>query len=158
MKARSGRRAAAVFAVAVMTVFGTAGAAEAANNGVGKVKVGSAKEIGSSAIFDDVTSKERVVVRVVGRFSNHTSSSVKLTSFRICFSDSQRTGAWVRPIITVMGKSVWNGGATRHVASGSCTSWYSVNKTFKKKSGGELLVVKTDLGFRNWSTLNGFYR
>lgn len=148
---------AALTAVLLTTVLHAPAAVAA--NGLATARVGSGSTVGSSAIFTSA-SGSKTVVRVVGNFTNHTSSSVRLTTLTICVSITGGGGTIpIKPDVRVLGTVNWAPQpATRFVSVGSCTS-YSVNKTYSKKgSAGELFAVYTYLGASTQLYVNGFYR
>lgn len=128
-----------------------------ADRGVASVKVGSSKTVGVTAILRDAVTKDTTAVRVIGTFSKHASSSVHLKTLRICLTDSSG-GGYVLPTVTKNGSKVWTAPRSVHLKSGDCTTTYTLNRTFKAASGKELFAVRTNLGFINSYTINGFNR
>ncbi|KAA1376008.1 hypothetical protein ESP62_011150 [Aeromicrobium fastidiosum] len=126
---------------------------------VGYATVGSSTSVSASASYQEL-SGAKTVLRTVAEFSNHKSSSVKLTRFRLCFSNTAVSGAWVLPRIEKGGGGAiaWEASQTTYVKSGSCTSWYTVNKTFSASPGKFLFVMNTKLGFINALMTSGFRR
>ena len=144
---------------ALLLVFATPTTAHAAGNGgVVVMRVKSATEVTGSAVFETRLTGDRQVLRIVARFSDHKTNSVKLAKFRLCFSQSSDEAEVLTSRIKVFGKKVWSGMTKWDIASGSCTKWVAVNKTFSGKPGKEMFTVNTDLGWTGASTTHAFLR
>jgi len=158
---RLGTRIATILA-AVLLVLTTAQPATADGNyGVAKMRVKSAKTVASSAIIAyqvGTGQTHRIVIRASGSFTKHTTNSVKLTTVKLCYSETGGGSEYLRPFIRVGGKTiVWKGKSSYNVASGACRK-YTVNKTFKAKPKKELFVLVTKLGVSQMDTVHGVYR
>jgi hypothetical protein len=143
---------------AVLLVVSTPGAASAADDGVATTRVKSAKLIGLSATYVDGFTHKTTVMRVVANFTSHTTSSVKLKSYKLCFSQTSRLNENLKTWVKVKGSVSYTGPLKWDVQSGSCTSNFSVNKTYKASPGKELFVIQTNTGYGKLTFLHGFYR
>jgi len=141
---------------ALMLILATPGSANAAT--VVKLRVGSSTEVAGSAVYVNPITDARQALRIIARFSNHKTESVKLTKFRLCWSQTGGGSEVLTSRIAVFGTTKWEGITKWDVASGSCTKWASVNKTFKGKPGKEMFTVRTDLGWSNYTDVHGFHR
>jgi len=80
-------------------------------------------------------------VYIVAYMSKHTSNSVRLDSFKICWSSglSDKDRALISPVVSqnAVGGQDW---VYRSFGSGGCSTW-TVGKTFKASKGHELFQI-----------------
>ena len=142
---------------ALVVVLLTAPSASAGENGTGTVRVKSAKQVSTSAVWTDVIADKKRVTRVIANFTSHKESSVKLTTFKMCWSVTGGATEDILMYIDIKGKNVWKGPKKYYSSSGSCHS-YTVNRTFKGSPGKEMFVIRPVLGFSRTTFVHGYYR
>lgn len=143
--ARAGRRPRLrVVIAAILTVLAFVGAAEPASAAsVVLKKVGSQTAIWTTTNYT-TASGYKVTVSVIPQFTNHTRSSVKLTTFRVCFSttfDPDHVSVAISPMITDNGTGWADDWVFRTYYSGDCRT-YTVNRTFSNNRTGHMFRIE----------------
>lgn len=152
--ARAGRRPRLrVLLAAILTMLAFVGAAQPASAAsVVLKKVGSQTSIWTTTNYTNLDG-DKVTLSVIPTFTNHTRSSVKLTTFRVCFSttyDPDHTAVAISPMITDNGTGWADDWVFRTYYSGDCRT-YTVNRTFRNNSTEHMFrieprVTNTNLG------------
>ncbi|MFJ3407544.1 hypothetical protein [Promicromonospora sp. NPDC090134] len=140
----STRRHLRVLLAAALAVLAFLGAAQPASAAPVVVKkVGSHTSIWTTTSYVTATDY-KVTVSVIPTFTHHTRRSVKLTTFKICFSttyDPGHAGAAISPMITDNGTGWAKDWRFRSFRSGDCST-YTVNRTFSKNSFGHMFRIE----------------
>jgi hypothetical protein len=140
----SGRRHLRVLLAAVLAVFAFVGGTQSASaaNVVLK-KVGSQTSIWTTTNYITATDY-KVTVSVIPTFTNHTKRSVKLTTFRVCFSttyDPKHVSVSISPVITDNGTGWADDWVYKTYYSGDCRT-YKVNRTFRNNSHDHMFRIE----------------
>ncbi|MCP2266233.1 hypothetical protein ACFQHV_09350 [Promicromonospora thailandica] len=140
-----GRRARLrVLVAAILALFAFVGATQPASAAsVVLKKVGSQTSIWTTTNY--MTPRDdKVTVSVIPTFTSHTSTSVKLTTFRICFSttfDPEHVAVSISPVITDNGTGWTDDWVYRTYYSGDCRT-YTVNRTFRNNSTDHMFRIE----------------
>lgn len=130
---------------AVLALFAFVGAAQPASAAsVVLKKVGSQTSIWTTTNYTTV-SGYKVTVSVIPNFTNHTRTSVKLTTFKICFSttyEPDTVAVMISPMITDNGTGWADDWAYRTYNSGDCEI-YAVNRTFRNNSTDHMFRIES---------------
>ncbi|MEU7711305.1 hypothetical protein AB0B03_05120 [Micromonospora chalcea] len=146
-------------AAALLVVVGAANPAAAA--GTATVSIGSSAAVGVQTDFENPRwSNHYSNIRVVGNFTNHTATSVKLTSIKVCYSDGQGKRVLISPWITnSRGTFDVDWQAATYLPSQCAT--YTHARTLSKQPDGEMMrvILRITMEDRSTtSTISGFYR
>lgn len=129
---------------AVLALFAFVGAAQPASAAsVVLKKVGSQTAIWTTTNYTTV-SGYKVTVSVIPQFRNHTRTSVKLTTFKVCFSTTyhpDETVVMISPLITDNGTGWADDWVFRRYASGDCST-YTVNRTFSNNRTDHMFRIE----------------
>lgn len=94
---------------------------------------------------------------VTAYFADHTSTSVRLTSFRICYNSGPATAITIAPYTRNSGGNTWGDTIPyKSVTRGTCQTW-SPNKTYYKQADNEVVRVVSRINTAT-ETIAAWYR
>ena len=143
-----GRRSRTLVAavVAALVVFGVTAvnAPETASAAKTVVKVvGSERAIWTTTNYSN-TAGDKVTLSVIPQFRNHTATSVKVTTFKLCFSTTRNGGDYsvaISPMITDNRTGWARDWRYLTFESGSCRT-YTVDRTFRKNGSLHMFRIE----------------
>ena len=150
MKVVSKRRVLVLFVAAVLAVTSAAEPA-AASGSLATVRIGSSTVLSLSNSWSSTTpyAPDDSTIVVTATFSNHTATSVKLVSFRVCYSGPANSAISYHPYTRNATGNTWtySGSVTLYKPaglSGTCASFYP-NKIYYKQADGEMVRVVSQI-------------
>ncbi|MFI2366131.1 hypothetical protein [Promicromonospora sp. NPDC019610] len=141
---RPGRRHLRVFLAATLAVLAFLGAAQPASAALVVLKkVGGHTSVWTTTSYVTATDY-KVTVSVIPTFTQHTRRTVKLTTFKVCFSttyDPRHVSVSISPMITDNGTGWAKDWVYRTYYSGDCKT-YSVNRVFRNNSHDHMFRIE----------------
>jgi hypothetical protein len=129
----------------------SAAAPASASGSVASATIGTRTVVSLSNSWSSTTPyvPDDSTIVVTATFSNLTATSVKLVSFRVCYSGPANSAISYHPYTRNAAGNTWSysGSVTLYKPaglSGTCASFYP-NKTYYKQSGGEMVRVVSQI-------------
>jgi len=146
-KFRTAFALAAGVALALVTVASPASAAGSLATGTIGTRTSVTLSNTWSSISPNLPADSSIVV--TANFSSHTATSVKITSFTICYSGPAGSAVQLTPYTRNAGGNYWYGNAViaykNAGQAGTCHTW-SPNKIYYKQADGEVVRIVTQIG------------
>ena len=137
-------RVVSILGVSAALVAGGSGPAMAIPPDVAVVRIQSQTQVGASTgfyeSFNTYAYRHPAVVRVVGYFRSHTSTSVTLTKIKVCYTNAANRSVLIAPAITNSSGSFNKDWITNSYAPGQCRE-YPYTRTLRKQSDGNMMQV-----------------
>lgn len=153
----SKRRGLTVLCGAVSALALSLGAVPAHAATARMVSVGSSPSVMAMTSYQNFGNT--IAISYSPNFTNHTTYSVNVTTFRVCYSETGGGSKFIRPVLTSPGGVRLDFGA-RVFNSGTCWT-YSTYRTFSATPGYELFRITGYVsggGGPDGATVGGFYR
>lgn len=126
---------------------------------VSNVTVGASPSVVASTSYYDNISGKTVSLSFSPEFTNHSTFSVDVTTFRVCFSQTGGGAALVKPQVR-NANTVFAEFGYVNMWSGTCQT-FNLYRSFQAAPGSELFRIVGTLGGNGGpegSTVGGFYR